>query len=351
MTDFIETPATHRPLVLVTGGTGFIAQHCILALLREGYRVRTTVRSLDSVPQMLGQLRVGGAEHPDEVSIVTADLTHDQGWAAAVRGCQFVMHGASPTPSGTQVAERDWIDPAVEGNLRVLKAARDEGVQRVVLTSAFGAIGMGHSREKPRPFDESVWSDLSGPVAPYQKSKTLSERAAWDFIERFGEGLELATVNPVAVLGPALGADFSHSIRLVQQMLHGQPCPKINSGFVDVRDVADLHLLAMTRPEAAGERFLAIAGRSLWFREVASVLKQELGAHAARVSTRELPNWVVHLAAWRNRSLRGTLPMLGVNMDASGEKARRLLGWQPRSAREAILATARSLLALDLVQK
>jgi len=350
MTDSIETSTTHRPLVLVTGGTGFIAQHCILALLREGYRVRTTVRSLDSVPQMLSQLRVGGAERPDDVAIVTADLTRDRGWAAAVHGCQFVLHGASPTPSGSQVAERDWIDPAVEGNLRVLKAARDEGVQRVVLTSAFGAIGMGHSRDKPRPFDENVWSDLSGPVAPYQKSKTLSERAAWDFVDRFGEGLELAAVNPVAVLGPALGADFSHSIRLVQQMLQGQPCPKINSGFVDVRDVADLHLLAMTRPEAAGERFLAIAGRSLWFREVAGVLKQELGDLAGRVSTRELPNWLVHLAAWRNRPLRGTLSMLGVDMNATSEKAQRLLGWRPRSAEEAIVATARSLVSLRLVK-
>jgi dihydroflavonol-4-reductase len=336
--------------VLVTGGTGFIAQHCILALLREGYNVRATVRSLDSVPQVLGQLRVGGAERPDEVSFVVADLKQDDGWTAAVRGCQFVMHGASPTPSGSQVTEQDWIQPAVEGNLRVLKAARDEGVRRVVLTSAFGAIGVGHGKHKPRPFDETVWSDLTGAVAPYQKSKTLSERAAWDFVNRSGAGLELAVVNPVAVLGPALGEDFSHSIRLIKNMLQGQPSPKINSGFVDVRDVADLHLLAMIRPEAAGQRFLAIAGRSMWLHDVAKTLKRGLADGATRVSTKTLPNWAVRFGSLRNPSLRGLLPMLGVDMNATGEKAVRLLGWRPRSAEEAILATARSLISLGLIE-
>lgn len=339
-----------NPLVLVTGGTGFIAQHCILALLRAGYRVRTTVRAVDRVPQVRDQLRAGGAEKPDDVSFVTADLSHDAGWNDAVRGCRFVMHGASPTPSGPQVAEREWIEPAVEGNLRVLKAARDERVQRVVLTSAFGAVGMGHSRHKPRPFDETVWSDLNGTVAPYQKSKTLSERAAWDFVNRSGAGLELTTVNPVAVVGPVLGTDFSHSIRLIQQMLQGQPCPNINSGFVDVRDVADLHVLAMTRPEAVGQRFLAISGRSMGFDEVARVLRNGLGQTAEQVSTRTVPDWVIRLISLRRRSLRGLVPLLGVNMNATSEKAQRLLGWRPRSAEEAILATARSLLSLGLVQ-
>lgn len=348
MNNYEENGRT-SPLVLVTGGTGFIAQHCILALLQAGYRVRTTVRSLDRAAEVREHLRTGGARAPHEVSFVTADLERDDDWAAAVRGCRFIMHGASPTPSGPQVAEREWIEPAVEGNLRVLKAARDEGVQRVVLTSAFGAVGMGHRKDKPRPFDETVWSDLSGPVAPYQKSKTMSERAAWDFVRKSSSGPELVTVNPVAVLGPALGADFSHSIRLIQRMLQGQPCPKINSGFVDVRDVADLHVLAMTRPEAAGERFLAIAGRSMWFHEVAAVLRSGLGDAAHRVSVRTLPNWVVRLAALRDRSLRGTVTMLGMNMDATSAKAQRLLGWRPRSADEAILATARSLKALGLV--
>src|SRR5690606_2324911 len=162
---------------------------------------------------------------------------------------------------------------------------------RVVLTSAFGAICAGHG-EMGRPFDENDWSDLSGDVWLYQKSKTLSERAAWEFIAQEGGGLELSVVNPTAVLGPVRGADYSHSIRLIKSMLEGQPgCPKINCGFVDVRDVADLHLRAMTDPAAKGERFIAIAGDSLWLGEVAKVLQQRLGASAARVRSRVLPNW------------------------------------------------------------
>jgi dihydroflavonol-4-reductase len=162
--------------VLVTGGTGFIAQHCILALLKSGYRVRTTIRSPGREAEVRQHLKVGGAEPGEHLSFAIADLTADQGWAAAAAGCTYVMHGASPTPSGSQVREEDWIRPAVDGNLRVLRAARDAGVRRVVLTSAFGAIGVGHPASYRRPFDETDWSDLTGSVAPYQKSKTLAER-------------------------------------------------------------------------------------------------------------------------------------------------------------------------------
>ncbi|MGJ4946590.1 SDR family oxidoreductase [Bradyrhizobium sp. HKCCYLS1011] len=338
-------------VVLVTGGTGFIAQHCILALLSAGYRVRTTVRSPARETEVRGNLRLGGAEPGDRLSFVTADLTADRGWAEAVAGCAYVLHGASPTPSGDQVREEDWIKPAVDGNLRVLRAARDAGVRRVVLTSAFGAVGIGHQPSHRRPFDESDWSDLTGNVAPYQKSKTLSERAAWDFIAREGRELELSAINPVAVLGPALGADYSHSIRLIKNLMDGQPgCPKINSGFVDVRDVADLHLSAMTHPAARGERFLAISGESMWLVDVAKVLRRRMGAAAGRGSTRVLPNWVVRLAARRDPMMKGILPTLGVNMNATSEKAMRLLGWTPRSPEDAIVATAESLVRLGLLR-
>jgi dihydroflavonol-4-reductase len=335
--------------VLVTGGTGFIAQHCILALLGSGYRVRTTVRSHVREAEVRGNLKVGGAEPGDRLSFVTADLGADRSWAEAAAGCSYVLHGASPTPSGNQAREEDWIKPAVDGNLRVLRAARDAGVKRVVLTSAFGAIGVGH---KPlnRPFNETDWSDLTGNVAPYQKSKTLSERAAWDFIAREGHDLELSAVNPVTVLGPALGADYSHSIRMIKNLLDGQPgCPKINSGFVDVRDVADLHLRAMTHPAARGERFLAISGESKWLVDVAKILRHRMGAAASKVSTRVLPNWLVRLAALRDPTLRGLVPLLGVNLNATSEKARRLLGWAPQANEEAIVATAESLLRLGLL--
>lgn len=336
--------------VLVTGGTGFIAQHCILALLSCGYRVRTTIRSQAREAEVRGNLKAGGAEPGDRLSFVTADLGADRGWAEAAAGCTYVLHGASPTPSGDQVREEDWIKPAVDGNLRVLRAAREAGVKRVVLTSAFGAVGVGH-QPLNRPFNETDWSDLTGNVWPYQKSKTLSERAAWDFIAREGGELELSTVNPVAVLGPALGPDYSHSIRLIKSLMDGQPgCPKINSGFVDVRDVADLHLRAMTNPAARGERFLAIAGESMWMVDVAKVLRRHMGAAASKVPTRVLPNWLVRLAALRDPAMKGIVPLLGVNLNATSEKATRLLDWAPRSSEEAIVATAESLIRLGLLR-
>ncbi|MEP9316060.1 aldehyde reductase [Pseudomonas sp. LABIM340] len=337
-------------LVLVTGGTGFIAQHCILALLRDGYQVRTTVRSLAREAEVREQLREGGTDAGERLSFVVADLSQDRGWAEAVAGCRYVIHGASPTPTGAQTSEEEWVRPAVDGNLRVLRAARDAGVKRVVLTSAFGAICAGHG-QMTRPFDETDWSDLSSHnVWLYQKSKTLSERAAWDFIAREGQGLELSAVNPVAVLGPVLGADYSHSIRLVKSLLAGQPgSPKINCGFVDVRDVADLHVLAMTHDAARGERFIATAGDSLGLGDVARVLKERMGAVAAKVSTRVLPNWVVRLGALKDPALKGSVPLLGLRMNSSNAKARKLLGWSPRPAEEAIVATARSLDKLGLL--
>lgn len=338
-----------KDLVLVTGGTGFIAQHCILALLGAGHRVRTTLRSPAREAEVRANLEAGGASPGERLSFVVADLMDDTGWADAASGCAYVLHGASPTPSGAQVTEEDWIRPAVDGNLRVLRAAREAGVRRVVLTSAFGAIGVGHG-PRDRPFDETDWSDLSGAVAPYQKSKTLAERAAWAFIAREGGGLELASVNPTAVMGPALGADYSHSIRLIKNLMEGQPgCPRINSGFVDARDVADLHLRAMTDPAANGERFLAIAGESLWMVDVARILRRRLGAEVVKTPARVLPDWLVRLVALKSPAMRAILPTLGLKLNATGEKARRLLGWSPRSAEDAIVATAESLLALGLV--
>ncbi len=337
--------------VLVTGGTGFIAQYCILALLQAGYRVRTTVRSLAREAEVRAQLKAGGQEPGDRLAFVVADLGSDAGWAEAAAGCRYAMHGASPTPTGTQTSEEEWVRPAVDGNLRVLRAARDAGLKRVVLTSAFGAICAGHG-EMGRPFDETDWSDLDAKdVWLYQKSKTLSERAAWEFIAREGGGLELAAVNPTAVLGPVLGADYSHSIRLIRNLMDGQPgCPKINCGFVDVRDVADLHLRAMTDPVANGERFIAISGDSLWMIDVANVLRARMGEAARKVTRRVLPNWVVRVGALADPAMRGAVPLLGRNMNATSAKARRLLGWSPRPPEDAIVATAESLHRLGLLK-
>jgi dihydroflavonol-4-reductase len=338
--------------VLVTGGTGFLASHCLLRLLGSGHDVRTTVRSLARQEQVRLTLRRGGAgSGADRVSFVTTDLTADEGWAQAVQDCDYVLHVASPFPSQAPKDENELIVPSRDGTLRVLRAARDSGVKRVVLTSSFAAIGYG-AKHRERPFTEADWTDARDPsVQPYQRSKTIAERAAWDFIDREGRGLELAVINPVGILGPVLGPDYSTSIHLVKRMIEGSTpgCPNLWFGFVDVRDVADLHLLAMTSPAARGERFLATAGHFLSVQQAALVLRNGLHEAGKAVSTRRLPNWLLRIAGLFDPEIRGMLPELGKRKDATADKARRLLNWRPRSPQDAILSTANSLLALGLL--
>jgi dihydroflavonol-4-reductase len=337
--------------VLVTGGSGFIGAHCILQLLDEGYRVRTTVRSLEREEEVRAMLETGGAEPGDALAFAVADLTSDAGWPDAVAGCDFVLHVASPFPTSTPKDENELIVPAREGTLRVLRAARDAGVGRVVLTSSFAAIGYG-AKPAGRSFSEEDWTDPDGGnVGAYAKSKTLAERAAWDFIAREGGALELAVVNPVAVLGPVLGPDLSSSIQLVKRLMdRDMPgLPRLSFGVVDVRDVADLHMRAMTDAAAKGERFLAIAGDFMTIEEIAHVLKARMGEAGARVPTKVLPNWTVRLASLTDPALRQLVPELGKPKSATNEKARRLLGWAPRSNEDCIVATAESLVGLGLV--
>ncbi|MFJ7217594.1 SDR family oxidoreductase [Amycolatopsis sp. NPDC098790] len=332
--------------VLVTGGSGYIGSWCVLALLADGHTVRTTVRDLRKEPAVRAMLHTGGAPADAKLTVLQADLQQDAGWREAVEGCDYVLHVASPTLTSVPRNDDEMVVPARDGVLRVLRAARAAGVRRVVLTSAFGAIGMGHP-EKSRVFTEADWTDVDAGVAPYQKSKTLAEKAAWRFVAEHG-GLELAVVNPVGVLGPVLGPDYSPSLGLVRRMLDGAmpALPKFGMGYVDVRDVADLHLRAMTDPAAAGERFLAISGHSLWVREIAAILRDRLGDRAAKVPTRELPVWTARVLARVNPGLRVLGPQLGRDYDATAEKARRLLGWSPRPIADTIAETAESLLAL-----
>jgi nucleoside-diphosphate-sugar epimerase len=339
-------------LVLVTGGSGFIGGHCILQLLDAGYRVRTTVRSLTREAEVRATLKAAGAISNGELTFLAADLTSDQGWPEAVAGCDYVLHVASPFPESVPKNEDELIVPARDGALRVMRAARDARVKRVVLTSSFAAIGYGHPQQTA-PFTEKDWTDLNGDdVSPYVKSKTIAERAAWEFVAMEGNGLELSVVNPVGVLGPVLGRDYSTSILIVQRLMDGAVpgCPKLSFGIVDVRDVASLHLLAMTKDAGKGERFLALAGDFLQFVEIARVLKARMGALAKRVPARELPNFVVRLASLTDPAVTQILPELGKSKNATNEKARRVLGWSPRSNEEAIVATAESMARLGLLK-
>lgn len=323
--------------VLVTGGTGFLGGHCILQLLGNGHDVRTTVRNLDQREHARSALEAHGATADAPLSFVAADLLSDAGWAEAVAGCDYVLHVASPFPARQPDNESEVIVPAREGTLRVLRSARDAGVKRVVLTSSFAAIGYG--RQHPgRAYDETDWTEEDAPNAPYIRSKTIAERAAWDFVGREGAGFELSVVNPTGIFGPTLSDKYSASVGLVKAILEGQSPipPDMSFGIVDVRDVADLHLRAMTNTEASGERFIAVAGPAVSIRDVAQILRNRLGEKADQIAA-SLLETATPEAEDRERR------------DASSAKAQHILGWSPRPADDAVVASAESLLRLGLV--
>ncbi|MFE6286446.1 SDR family oxidoreductase [Streptomyces sp. NPDC057877] len=343
---------THEQRVLVTGGSGFIAGHCILQLLERGYAVRTTVRSLEREPGVRTALTDAGMTHGERLSFVAADLRSDAGWAEALGGCDFVLHVASPVHLGKVRNEQDVIGPAREGTLRVLRAARDAGVRRTVLTSAFHAVGFGHGRTD-RTFTEDDWSVLDGPgMDAYGRSKTLAERDAWDFVTTRARTMELVTMLPVAVLGPVLGTRISGANHIVRRSLNGEMpgYPRMWVPIVDVRDVAQAHVTAMTSPAAAGRRILLAGGPALSLHQIGSVLRSRLGDAAHRVPTRTIPNTVVRLAAVFSAEFRPVAADLDHVKKVSDDRARRVLGWHPRSPEEAIVACARSMLAQDLVK-
>ena len=335
--------------VLVTGGSGFVGSHVILQLLAAGHEVRTTVRSLKREEMVRAMLKGAGADPGQRLSFHAADLERDDGWAEAITGCEYVLHVASPIPAAAPKTEDELIVPARDGALRVLKAARDEKVKRVVLTSSCGAIYYGHPAQVA-PFDETSWTNTDGEMSAYVRSKAIAERAAWDFMAAEGGQLELSTVNPAGIFGPVLGADSSSSIELITRLMRGMPgCPRLYFGVVDVRDVADLHLRAMTHPAAKGQRFIAVSGAIMSMLDIAKVLKTHLGEAAKRVPTRQLPNWLVRVVALFDPTVRPMLPLLDNTRHATSEKAERVLGWRPRPREDAIVATAQSLMKFGIV--
>jgi nucleoside-diphosphate-sugar epimerase len=338
--------------VLVTGGSGFIAGHCILQLLEQGYLVRATVRSLDREAAVRAVLADAGASIVDNLTFARADLTKDDGWAEAVEGCDFVLHVASPVHPGHVENENDLIAPAREGTLRVLRSARDGGVKRVVLTSAFHAVGFGHPHND-HVFTEDDWTVLDGPgVDAYGKSKTLAERAAWNFVADEGGGLELTTILPVAVMGPAMGNEVSGSNGIVQRMLAGKlpAYPNVYIPIVDVRDVAAAHVAAMTAPGAAGERILVASDQpAMAMKQIGAILRAHFGEAAGKVPTRTMPDLVVRIAARFNPEFRPIAADLRFVKKVSNQKARQLLGVNPRDPEQAITAAAESLITKSLI--
>ncbi|WP_347218296.1 aldehyde reductase [Chryseobacterium sp.] len=338
-----------KETVLVTGGSGFIACYCMITLLNNGYKVKAALRSLKKTELVKEMLKEGGITSFEDVSFTEADLQNEAGWDNAAEGCRYVIHTASPTPNTDAKTEDDFVVPAKNGVLFVLRAAKKAGVKRVVLTSAFGAVSYGTLKDTP--YTEEDWTIINDTVAPYQRSKTISERAAWDFIQNEGDGMELSVVNPTTVMGPVLSTDYAHSIQIIKQMLNGEMkgCPKLITGYVDVRDVADLHFRALTMPEANGQRFIAVAGEALSMLEVAKILRKNLGPVACKAPEKELPNWMIRVLSVFNPKIKMIVPHLGLVKKASSEKAKKLLGWNPGSAEDAILAAAKSLIKFNQI--
>lgn len=335
-----------RKLVAVTGIGGFLGRHVAARLLQTGYEVRGTLRSLKKAKSIEAAIRSAEGAGGGKLSFVVADLLSDEGWDAAFSGVTDVIHAASPFPSRVPKHENDLILPAREGTLRVLRAAKNAGVGRVVLTSSIAAISYGPGRA---PFSEADWTDVDGVLAtPYYKSKTLAERAAWDFARE--NGLELVVVNPGMILGPILGTETGTSVGVVQSLMKGRypAMPDFSVPVVDVRDAAEAHVLAMTMPEAAGERFI-IAGEALSIKDIARVLKRDFPAYGKKLPKFVLPNWLAGIAARFDPGLKLIIGELGRDARVSNEKAKRLLGWKPRSEDEAIRASAESLIAAGLV--
>jgi nucleoside-diphosphate-sugar epimerase len=335
--------------VLVTGGSGFIAGHCILQLLASGRRVRTTLRATSREPALRAVLAGAGADEKQlqRLHVLPADLTQDAGWAEAVVGVDAVLHVASPVRPGHAVNEDDVVVPAREGTLRVLRAACGAGVRRLVLTSAFHAVGFGRGRID-HVFTEEDWSPLQGPgMDAYGRSKVLAERAAWDFVRSEVDAPELVTVLPVAVLGPVLGDVVSGTNHLLQQMLDGgvPGLPDVAIPIVDVRDVAAAHIAAIEAPGAAGQRILLAAQQCATpMREIGALLKAEFGERASKVPTRRIPSFVLRAAALFRPELRGPAAELGYVKRLSTTRQHDLLGIAPRPWQEAVVAGARSML-------
>ena len=330
--------------VLVTGATGFVAGHCVEELLTHGYQVRGTVRNLRTAD--VAHLRAIAERTGGELELVEADLTADAGWGQAVAGCASVWHVASPFPSRQPKDENELITPAVAGTLRVLGAARDAGVERVVLTSSLAAVAFGHGDDRRR-YTEADWTDVSK-VDPYVKSKTLAERAAWDFAR--SSGLELVAVNPGTILGPLQNTDCNTSLELIRRMMAGRlpVVPRIGWATVDVRDLARLHRLAMESPDAAGKRYVA-GGRHVWAREMASVLAERYRPSGYRIGTGPMPYVLMWLLGRVDPSLRLALTFWNRRMLVSAAKAETELGWTMRSVEESVTDTAHSMIQQGLI--
>ena len=334
--------------VLVTGGTGFIGLHCLQQLLDKGYKVRTTIRSESRKQEVLEAMKKHSSNY-ENLEFYIADLLKDDGWKEAVEGSKYVLHVASPFFLGEPENEDVFIKPAVEGTLRVLKACADADVQKVVLTSSFAAVGYGHPREK-EVYTEEDWSSVDGEISAYAKSKTLAEKAAWEFVENLEESkkFDLTVINPVAVTGPMLTSDIGSSNDFLLKLISGSmpACPKIHMGYIDVRDVAKAHIFSMTEEKTNGERII-VSENEMFFAEVGKTLNE---AGFKKSPTKELPNFLVKIMSFFVGELKTLLSALDRKGDIDKTKAERFFNWEYISTEQSVTETAQQLQDMGLTK-
>jgi len=338
--------------VFVTGASGFIAKHIVVKLLNAGHQVVGSVRSLDRSDEVRDAVapHLETADGLDaRLRFVALDLGSDEGWAAALAGADVLMHTASPFPLEQPDNEDEIIRPAVDGALRALRAAKAAGIGRVILTSSTVSVTNCTLPEGRAIYDESDWSDLGHPSStPYAKSKTMAEQAAWDFVKTEAPEIAMTVINPAFVLGPPLDAKYGTSIKVVERLLRAQDpmLPRIGFPTVDVRDVAEMHVRALDRPETAGKRYAGV-DRFLWFNEMAGVVK---AAHPGRkIVTRVAPAFIVRILAIFDKAIRGILPDLGKRRDVSNTRAAAELGMEFIDADDAVRASAAWLIENKVV--
>jgi len=337
----------NQDLVLVTGATGYVARHCITQLLERGYKVRGTLRSMARASQTASAITgaLKARERIADLSFVEAQLTNAPDWAATMAGVRFVLHVAAPLPAKSPKSDDELIAPAREGALNIMRAAAAAGVERVVQTSSAAAISYGCEAPNHRVFTEQDWSDPNHPDnSAYTRSKTLAELAVWETLPTLSCALEWVTINPGLVLGPVLDRDASASVLVVAKLLKGEMpgVPRLAWQIVDVRDIADLHIRAMTTPAAAGQRYIGSADFITMF-EISQMLKRELGVAGAKAPQIRLPDWLVRIVGLMDKEVGGVTFELGRERHLSSAKARSELGWTTRPAQATILDTATSL--------
>lgn len=334
----------NEQIVVVTGISGFLGSHIAIQLLNEGYQVRGTIRSM-SRSSDIEQIILRHVDHPlPMLSFVEGDLSNDAGWDEAIEGADYVIHSASPFLAHTPKDENEIIKPAVEGTLRVLEAAKKHQISRVVLTSSVASALYGDDSEAQT---ESSWSNPTNQrVTPYYKSKILAEQAAWNYANQ--SGLELSTILPGLILGPVLESDYGTSAEVIVKLMN-KSLPAIpNIGFTvsDARDVAKAHILAMTSENANGERYLA-TGDFMWMSDIAETLRSHYPDY--KIPKHSLPNWLAKLVSLFDPALKTVIEDLDFKHNITNEKTRTQLNWQPRSAKDAILSTAQSLIDQQVI--